>query len=282
MNSFENPASQNVNIPSGEGQPNVSEQYPEEVLTDENGEGEENPEDVFNGENYEETKERTPEENFVDMEEELGELNEVLSGKLQEKERKELEKNKIDLEEELQKETDYLVEREKENIEQDLKENIGEDLLEEIKELEREGRLESLVQELSEDKPSETNTEGPLKEIAKKEPKTALEIIGKYLNNGSKDLLDSIKFGYDLVTALLEKILKEEEEKKGAMPDAPDSEQPSSEETEEKRDIFQEIAEQRVSEQIEGEREFRRKQREEEENIQGAGSSEIPASLTGG
>ena len=105
---------------------------------------------------------------------------------------------------------------------------------------------------------------GEIDIIAQKEPKTASEIIDKYLKGSSQNVLESIKFGYDVTTKLLEKIFKEKEdqENEGDLPSISDPEDGSSEEKEEKKDMFEELAEKRVSEQIERERKIRREQRE--------------------
>lgn len=258
MNNFENPNFED---------PRKSSRFDEAEKINENRE--ESLENDLNRENDEEIIEKTPEENFVDIEEGLEDINNTLLEELSPEKREQLEQNKIMLEEQLQQEANFLVEEEKTVIEEKLKEEIHEKLIEEIQQLEKEGKLDNLVQELAKDKPTETDTEGPLKEIAKKDPKTAFEIIDKYLK-GAQNLLESIKFGYDVATVLLEKLFKEkkeeEEKEKGSDPPSiftPDQ-SPSKEEPKEKRDIFQELAQQRVSEQIEEEREIRREQREEE------------------
>lgn len=264
MNNFENSDFEKLN---GASQPNVKDENNFNIENDKNdGNTEKNIEGNFDGGNHEEDKEKSPEENFVDTEENIEVINEVLLGELSQEEKEELEYNKRVLEDQLQQQADTLIEKEKTTIEEEVKEVICEKLIEELQQLKEEGNLEKLAEELSSEKPVETNTEGPLKEIAQKDPKTALEIINKYLN-GSQNILKSIKFGYDLVSALLEKIFKENEEKKGGdTPSVSKPEESSSEEKEEKKDVFQKLAEQRVSGQIEEKRKIRREQREKEIN----------------
>ena len=266
MNKFENP---NFGNSSGENQltPSGAQELNKENFNDENKE--EYPEDGFeegfDPENDEEKIEKTPEQNFVDIEEDLEVINSTLFEDLSMEERERLEQDKAVLEEQLQQETDSLVEKEKTILGQEVKKAIQEKLIEEIKQLEEEGNLKNLIQELSSDKPAEIDNEGHLKEIVNKDPKTALKIIEQYLED-PQNLLESIKFGYDIVTVLLEKWFKEEEEEKGGdSPSVSTLDQSSPEEkTEGKIDVFQEIAEQRVSNRVEEEREIRRELREKE------------------
>lgn len=274
MNKFESSDFDKFNNTNQANQPEINDSGLEKVggggvdheNNEEVGSMDENQESDLDGENNEENIEKTPEENFVDMEENLEAVNNALLGELQQEEKRQLEQDKSILEEQLQQQVDSLVEKEKTAIKEEIKGAIYEELMEELLQLEKKGGLEELAQDLSSEKPVEINTEGPLKEIAQKEPKTASEIIDKYLKGSSQNVLESIKFGYDVTTKLLEKIFKEKEdqENEGDLPSISDPEDGSSEEKEEKKDVFEELAEKRVSEQIEREREIRREQREKE------------------
>ncbi len=263
MNKFENPNFEKINR---EGQSNISGVEEVDEKNFNNKTEEEYPEGGFNGKNDEEIIKKTPEENFINTEEELATIDNTLLEELSMEEKERLEQDKTMLEDQLQQEADLLVEKEKLIVEQEVKDAIQEKLVEEIQQLEEEGKLEKLVQELSSGKPAEIDNEGPLKEIAKKDSKTTLEIISRHLK-GSQNILESIKLGYDTVTFLLEKFFKEEggKEKAGDSPPVLDPDQsPPQENTEEKIDIIKEIAENRVFELVEKERGIRRELREKE------------------
>ena len=263
MNKFENSGFENLNETDQTNTSGVEVEKVNERSFNMEGNKKSSEED-FDGENIEEMTERNLEQSFVDLEEELTVIDNALLEELSIEEKERLEQDKVVLEAQLQQKADSLVEKEKLNVEQEIKEAIQEKLIEEIKQLQDEGKLENLTQELSSDKPAEIDNEGSLKEIAKKDPKTALEIIDQYLNlKGSQNLLESIKFGYDVVTVLLEKWFKEEKEEMEGDLSSPDQLSPE-EKTGEKIDIFQEIAEQRVSDRVEEEREVRREPREKE------------------